>query len=57
VDLVATGAQTAWNNAASGALPNRVLACEIADAVGTFQSSCQIRRPRRPFVSFRTTSS
>ncbi len=33
------------------------LACEIADAEGTFQSSRQIRRPRRPFVSFRTTSS
>jgi hypothetical protein len=38
-------------------LPSRVLACEIADGVGTFQSSDQIRRPRNPFVNFRTTSS
>jgi hypothetical protein len=53
----ATGTHTRLNNSAMTPLPSRVLACEIAYGVGTFQSSRQNRRPRGPFVNFRTTSS
>jgi len=57
VALVATGTQTASKSLPITSWPSRVLACEIADGIGTIHSPDRIRKPRSPLVSFRTTSS